>query len=240
MRVLRSLRMITEDPKISYEQLIAKKHSTRVELADRVLPDLLRAAEGSTEAARVLERWDHLTEADSRGAVLFHLFADKYFSGPGGVDSKLRVKFDVNHPVDSAYGLTDPQGALAALAAAAEDCRRRYGALDVKWGDVFRFASGNADLAGNGGPGATGVFRTISFTRKVGEKYYATSGDSFVCAVEFAPAQRARCTLGYGNATQPGSPHLEDQLPLMVQKALHPVWRERKDIEANLEKRERF
>lgn len=40
------------------------------------------------------------------------------------------------------------------------------------------------------------------------------------------------------NATQPGSPHLEDQLPLMVQKKLLPVWCERKDIEANLEKRE--
>jgi hypothetical protein len=29
-------------------------------------------------------------------------------------------------------------------------------------------------------------------------------------------------------------------LPLMVQKTLHPVWREKKDIEANLEKRESF
>jgi len=29
-------------------------------------------------------------------------------------------------------------------------------------------------------------------------------------------------------------------LPLMVQKTLHPVWREKKDIEANLEGRESF
>ena len=29
-------------------------------------------------------------------------------------------------------------------------------------------------------------------------------------------------------------------MPLMVQKALHPVWRERKDVEANLEKKESF
>jgi acyl-homoserine lactone acylase PvdQ len=43
-----------------------------------------------------------------------------------------------------------------------------------------------------------------------------------------------------GNSTQAGSPHLEDQLPLMVQKTLHPVWREKNDIEANLEKRESF
>ena len=240
MRVLRSLRMITEDRKISYEQLMAKKHSTRMELADRVLPDLLKAARGSTEAERVLARWDHLTEADSRGAVLFQMFADRYFSGPGGMESKLRVKFDFNHPLDSAYGLADPQGALSALASAAEDCQRLYGALDVKWGDVFRFAVANADLPGNGGPGTAGVFRTISFTNKMGEKYHAASGDTFVCAIEFAATQRARCALGYGNSTQPGSPHLEDQLPLMEQKALHPVWREKRDIEANLEKRETF
>lgn len=238
MRVLRSLRMITEDPKISYEQLVAKKHSTRMELADKVLPDLLKAANGGTEAARVLEKWDHLTEADSRGGVLFQMFVDRYFAGPGGIAAKLRVKFDAARPLDSAYGLNDPASALVALATAAEECQRLYGALDVKWGDVFRFASGNADLPGNGGAGGSGLFRTIAFTRKVGNKYYAANGETIVCAIEFAETQRANCTLGYGNSTQPGSPHLEDQLPLMVQKALHPVWRERKDIEANLEKRE--
>jgi hypothetical protein len=37
-----------------------------------------------------------------------------------------------------------------------------------------------------------------------------------------------------------GLTHLDDQLPLMLQKALHPVWREKRDVEANLEKRERF
>jgi len=240
MRTLRSRRMITEDGKMSYEQLIAKKHSTRMELADRVLPDLLKAANGNTEAARVLEKWDRTTDADSRGGVLFQLFVDRYFSGSGGIAEKLRVKFDPDRPLDSAYGLKDPASALVALAAAADECQKRYGALDVKWGDVFRFASGKADVPGNGGPGGSGLFRTIAFTRKEGNRYYAASGETIVCAIEFGPLQEARCTLGYGNSTQPGSPHLEDQLPLMVRKTLHPVWRERKDVEVNLEKRETF
>ena len=240
MRTLRSRRMITEDAKISYEQLIAKKHSTRMELADRVLPDLLKAANGSTEAARVLAKWDRMTDADSRGAVLFQMFVNRYFAGPGGIAARLRVKFDPASPLDSAYGLDDPASALVALAAAAAECQQLYGALDVKWGDVFRFASGNADVPGNGGPGGSGLFRTIAFTRKVGNRYYAANGETIVCAVEFGPSQQARCTLGYGNSSQAGSPHLEDQLPLMVEKTLHPVWREKKDIEANLEKRESF
>ena len=123
---------------------------------------------------------------------------------------------------------------------------QRYGALDVKWGEVFRFASGNADLPGNGGPGGSGLFRTIAFTRRPrqrarrGRGYYAASGETIVCAIEFSRDQRAQCLLGYGNATQPGSPHLEDQLPFMVQKKLLPVHREKKDIEAHLELRERF
>ena len=72
-------------------QLIAKKHSTRMELADRVLPDLLKAANGGTEAAKVLEKWDRLTDVDSRGGVLFQMWVDKYFAGPGGIAAKLRV-----------------------------------------------------------------------------------------------------------------------------------------------------
>jgi acyl-homoserine-lactone acylase len=61
-----------------------------------------------------------------------------------------------------------------------------------------------------------------------------------VCGIEFAEKQNAQCALSYGNFSQPGSKHLEDQLPLMVEKKLHPVWRERKEIEANLEKREKL
>ncbi len=240
MRTLRSLRMITEGPRITFEQLIAKKHSTQMELADRILPDLLKAA-GKTEAARVLENWDRQTDVDSRGAVLFQMFVDRYFSAAnGGMADKLRVKYDPARPLESAHGLADPASAVAALGAAADECRARYGALDVKWGDVFRFASGKADLPGNGGPGGSGLFRTIAFTRREGDKYYAASGETIVCAIEFARTQRAQCLLGYGNATQAGSPHLEDQLPLMVQKKLLPVYREKKDIEANLQLREAF
>ena len=235
MRTLRSLRMIGEEPKISYEKLFEDKVSTRMELADRVLPDLLKAAQGGTEAARVLERWDHLTEVDSRGAVLFQMFADRYLAGQGGMAAKLRVKYDAANPLTTGLGLADPAGALKALADAADACIKTYGSLDVKWGDVFRFGSGTGDQPGNGGSGNSGVFRTVAYTRKDGNRYFAAHGETFVCVVEFAAAQKAQCAVSYGNASQPGSPHLADQLELMSGKKLHPVWRERRDVEAHLE-----
>src|SRR4029078_5077632 len=70
MRALRSRRMVAEDANITYERLIAKKHSTRMELADKVLPDLLKAANGATEAARVLDKWDRPTDVQTRRGAL--------------------------------------------------------------------------------------------------------------------------------------------------------------------------
>lgn len=239
-RAKRSYRLLTESPKTSYQQMLANKLSTRVEMADAVLPDLIEAAERTfdpllREAAGVLSEWDRLTETSSRGAVLFKMFTDRY-----RVEDHLRVKFDPLHPVDSAHGLTDPAGAVNALAAAAEECKNTYGSLDVPWGEVNRFQSGTEDVPGNGSSARLGVFRTMEYGRKDGKRNYSTHGESFLCAIEFAGNQVAQCVLGYGNFSQHGSPHLVDQLPLMTQKKLHPVWRERKEIEANLEKREKF
>jgi len=133
-----------------------------------------------------------------------------------------------------------PGEALKSLAAAARSCRKLYGSLDVPWGEVYRFASGKSDLPGNGADGWVGTFRTIKFGRKEGNKHYASEGETFVCAVEFAKKQRANCLLSYGNASQHGSPHLEDQLPLLSARQLHPVWRDKSEVKKHLELRETF
>jgi len=105
---------------------------------------------------------------------------------------------------------------------------------------VYRFASGNADLPGNGADGRVGAFRTIQFGRKEGNKHYASSGETFACAIEFAKKQRANCLLSYGNSSQHGSPHLQDQLPLLSERKLHPVWRDKAEVAKHLELREEF
>ncbi|MEQ8963654.1 MAG: penicillin acylase family protein, partial [Coleofasciculus sp. C2-GNP5-27] len=57
---------------------------------------------------------------------------------------------------------------------------------------------------------------------------------------EFSDPIKARVLTVYGNATQPGSGHIGDQLPLYARKELRPVWRTRQDIEANLRSRTIF
>jgi acyl-homoserine-lactone acylase len=243
-RTKRSLRMVSEDANITYEELLAYKHDTRVELADAVLPDLLaltaKANPETKKALDILAAWDRKLDAASRGAVLFHMFADRYFGTGDFIGDKFRLPYDPKDPMGSAYGLVDGEGALQALEQAAANCLRMYGSLDIPYGEVFRFQRGNKDLPGNGGAGRLGLFRTMTFGKRVGNKFYPSHGETFVCAIEFSTPQKAQCALGYGNASQPGSPHIDDQLQLMADKKLHPVWRERKEIEANLERREQL
>ncbi len=56
-------------------------------------------------------------------------------------------------------------------------------------------------------------------------------------ALEFSDPIRAQVVLGYGNASQLGSPHRTDQLQLFSDKGMRPVWRSRGEIEANLKSR---
>jgi acyl-homoserine-lactone acylase len=65
-------------------------------------------------------------------------------------------------------------------------------------------------------------------------------GDSYVGVLEFGTPLRARTLVAPGNASQPGSPHRADQLPLFARKELRATWRTRADVERHLEMRERF
>jgi acyl-homoserine-lactone acylase len=46
--------------------------------------------------------------------------------------------------------------------------------------------------------------------------------------------------LAYGNATQPGSPHVGDQIEQYARKEMRTPWLTRAEVEAHLESRERM
>ena len=89
--------------------------------------------------------------------------------------------------------IADLPQAYVALKAAAQETLSLYGALDVPYGDVYRFERGARDLPGNGGAGRLGLFRTMTFSKKKNNKFYPVHGETFVCAIEFGVAQQAQC-----------------------------------------------
>ena len=244
LRAQHSALMLMEDESITFEEMIEYKHSTHMESADRILDDLLSAAESSSDqtvrqAARILASWDRQADAASRGAVLFEALFQEL--GASARDLSLyRHAWDPASPLETPRGLADIPRALEALTAAANKLIDSYGALDVEWGQVHRLRLGDTDLPANGGPGALGIFRAVGFRQTSSGLRQAATGDSFVMAVEFSNPVRAQALMSYGNSSQPDSPFRANQLSLFTQKKLRPVWRSREEIEANLELREGF
>ena len=236
-RAQRSARMLGEDDSIGLDEMIEYKHSTRMELADLILDDLIPAARRrgglARRAAAVLDSWDREADADSGGAVRFQAWASELGVGP----EIFEIRWDEKNPGVTPDGLRDTRAAIAALEAAAAQVEEQHGALDVFWGDVYRLRYAGKDLPANGGPDTLGVFRVLNFDRD-GETYRPRHGDTYVAAIEFSDPVQAKVLLSYGNASQPHSPHRGDQLELFANKELRPAWRTSVEVESNLESSE--
>ncbi len=237
LRPQRAVNMIKDDTSVSFDELVGYKLNTEMEAANRFLDDLLAAVEQypdslSTKAATILKDWDKATNAESRGAVLF----DQWFNK---INRDMFAKpWSLAEPVSTPDGLKDPKKAVELLAMAVSEVLKKYGSLDVAYGDANRFRANNVDLPGNGGTDRSGVFRTMYFREDQDKKNRAYHGDTYVAITEFGKKVRASVLLSYGNTSQPGSKHAGDQLQLLSQKKLRPALLEKSEVLKNLEKRE--
>jgi len=245
-RAERSLHMLSENPKWTYDQFITNKLSTRSEMADRILPDLIAAArqfgtDRAKQAADVLEKWDRNNEITSRGGVLFVNWATRFMGGPAfGSQAGFAIPYNMNEPLTTPRGLKDPKRAAQMLDEAAAQTIKESGTLDVEWGTVMRYKLGGVDLPANGGFGNLGVFRVITFGPMTNGTRSQVHGETWVSLVEFGDEPKMKVLMSYGNSSQPGSPHQIDQLPYLSRKELRNAWRTRKDVEANLESKVKF
>ena len=262
-REQRGIRMVSGDDSITLDELVAYKYDTRAEIADRLLDDLIAAARQSDdplvqEAIDVLTAWDRQYNADSRGALLFLQWYNawagtafqqvigSFMSGEiSGGEAMNRVygllfatPFDPARMLETPDGLVDPEAAVATLSQAAEAVRSQAGALDVPWGDVARLRWGDYDFPANGASGTVGAFSIIEYVRGEDGRLSSFAGDTYIAAVEFGSPPRALVSTVYGNATQPGSPHIGDGLALSAEKQLRPALLTRADVEAHLEQHE--
>jgi acyl-homoserine-lactone acylase len=241
LRAQSSAALVEGNPRMTFEDMIRRKHSTEMELANRVLADLVSAGHASgadmrRQAAGVLERWDRRADAGSTGAVLFTEWWREYTGRVGR--TRFAQPWRVDAPRTTPAGLADTAAAAAALEVAAQRVLERYGRLDVRWGEVYRLVRDTLNLPSNGAAQEFGVFRFVDHRPVQNNRFVGVTGDSYVAVVEFAPTPRAMSLITYGNASRAASPHRTDQLPLFAQQQLKPVWRARVEIEQNLVRRE--
>lgn len=245
MRNEQSLHLMADSGKISYQDFIKLKLTTRALLADRMVPDLIEAVGTSSDpdiqkAVSVLRGWDHQYNADSKGALLFEEWV-KAFAGPNMSDQKnFAEKWDADKPIETPRGIKDPAVALTTLKTAVANTVKLYGAVDRPYGEVSRFHIGDVNLPGNGGFGNLGIFRTITWDKLDNGQRKVNAGETWVSLVEFSKPIKAMGVMSYGDSSQPGSKHNNDQLKYVASRTLRTLWVKRADVVKHVEEKTEY
>ncbi len=223
-------------PKFDLESLKQVMLSDRHYGGELVRDDLVKACNASgkaklKQACDVLAKWDLKVDLDSRGAHLFHLFAEA-----GGIQWK--DKFDPKDPVHTPAKLdTGNPKVLAALETAADKLNALQIPLDARLGDVQAETRNGKAIPIHGGAGPEGVFNVISVDNNSLEPVKGWTsirhGASWIYAVEFTDqGPKSQGFLTYSESTDPTSPHYSDQTELYSKKG----WDDLLFNDADLEK----
>lgn len=192
---------------------------------------------GIPAACKALAEWDGKVDLDSRGAHLFHLFAEN-----GGL--KFKVAFDPKNPVNTPNTLdtSDPK-VLEAFAKAVDRLTELGIPADARLGDVQRETRGDERIPIHGGAGPEGVFNVIT-VESLEPKLGWTSirhGASWIMTTEFtANGPVSQGILTYSEATDATSPHHSDQTRLYAQKGWDDLRFTEAAVEAAVESRLRI
>jgi acyl-homoserine-lactone acylase len=199
--------------------------------AELVRDDLLAACRASGRpklqpACEALAGWDLKVNLDSRGAHLFHLFAEN-----GGL--RFADAFDPADPVNTPAKLDVRNPAvLDALQAALDRLVSLNIAPDAALGDVQGETRNGVRIPIHGGAGPEGVFNVISVDDASLEAQKGWTsirhGASWIYVVEFTDdGPRSEGFLTYSQSTDPTSPHYSDQTELYAKKGWDDLlWRD--------------
>jgi len=239
-----ALQLINGDEKFSLEDVVRLKHNYRMLLADRIKSDLIAAVKATNltgdaaSAIGLLEGWDNTASAGSRGSTIFELWWYHYSGLRPNVNVLLPANqrfakvWDVNDPFNTPNGLADTKRAVESFNWAVEETKKRYGSIDVTWGDVHRVRRGKVDVPVGGCGNELGCFRVLGYTRDADGKSVANVGDGWVFAVEFGDTPRAFSVLAYGQSRLTTSPWHAVQADMFAKGEMKKVAFTEADIKA--------
>jgi len=141
-----------------------------------------------------------------------------------------------------------PAELLGALDAASDSIAHGFGTWRTAWGDVNRFQRINDDIDAtftDSGPsipvpftsslwGSLASFGAHAYPGT--NRWYGTSGNSFVAVVEFGDSVRARAITAGGESGDPQSPHFDDEAARYASGDLRDVYFYRSQLTGHTER----
>jgi acyl-homoserine-lactone acylase len=143
---------------------------------------------------------------------------------------------------------TTPSQRLEALAAASDQLAADFGKWDTPWGEVNRFQRLTSDIVqpfNDAGPSIAVPFSSARWgslasfgarAYKGTKKWYGTSGNSFVAAVEFGDKVSAKAVTAGGLNSDPKSKHFNDQAERYASGNLRDVYFYREQLKGHTER----
>jgi acyl-homoserine-lactone acylase len=137
---------------------------------------------------------------------------------------------------------------LQALAAASDRLAADFGTWKTPWGDINRFQRLDDDIISHfddakpsipvgftySGWGSLASFSARPYPNT--KKWYGTSGNSFVAAIDFGKTIRARAVTAGGESGNPASPHFDDEAERYAAGNLREVYFYRSQLQGHAER----
>ncbi len=215
----------------------------KLETAWEALPetDPRRAALAASVAS--LRQWDRRWGADSTETSLAVFWGTALFEHVlPAARAAHRSPWEAMVAADDATILATFDGAIAKL-------KSDFGSAQVPWGAINRFQRNDAAIVQHFDdtkpstpvPFTSAIFGSLaSFGAKPypgTKRWYGTSGNSFVAAVEFGPQVKAYAVTAGGESGHPGTRHFADQVERYAAGDLRPVYFTAADLTGHIERR---
>ncbi|HWX89864.1 MAG TPA: penicillin acylase family protein, partial [Rhizomicrobium sp.] len=235
-RGIHATKLLTEQRNFTLDSLVAAAFDPYLPAFARLIPILVRDYDAApdpklAQQIALLRDWDFKWSDHSLSTSLAVFWGealrDKVASraGTGGMDV-------INTMADRAT----PAERLAALAQASTRLEKDFGDWHVPWGEINRFQRNDGAIVqhfDDAKPSIPvpftssqwGSLASFAAKRYPGtRRYYGTSGNSFVAAVEFGPRVRAVAVSAGGESGDSASPHFSDQAVRYARGLLRPVY----------------
>ncbi len=251
-RGINAARVLSKENKFTIHKTIAAGYDTYLAAFEVLIPALLNAYEKNVQPAdsfynqlkepiAVLKNWDYRVGENSVATALAIEWAQ--LLGPD--IRKIYIEDGETDQVEATKQFADsasPAQLLNTLDFIITNFKRKYGKWNVSWGEINRFQRVSNDIQQQyddakesfAVPFASalwGMLPAYNSNYYPGTKLrYGTSGNSFICAVEFGKRIKAKSLLAGGVSGNINSPHFKDQLTMYTKGQFKEVLFYKEDV----------
>ena len=197
----------------------------------------------TADAIAVLKDWDYRWSVSSVAQSVATFYGDDLWTR---VQAEARKAGMSNY--DYMRTKATPQQRLESLAAAIDKLTADFGKWQTPWGDINRFQRNDGAIVqkfDDSKPSTPVMFSSARYGSLASfgaraypgtKKWYGTSGNSFVAAIEFGDRVKARAVTAGGLNSVPGSKHFNDQAERYATGNLRDVYFYREDLKGHTER----